>query len=527
MESTLVSSDSSHSIITDVTVIFGPCNNASSVRASEAWRWNYVPKDLHLNSCKETAWLYFSQAKEEELTIGDQVVLEIRASEPKDSSIDTSWESRPAGLWLLKGGYKEGTDDSFVTGVDVLFGEDAVEPRPGWALVRSSLRLHADPSVPAAQVTVRHGKAKPKPGKTPPLIARTDAKFKMVQISDTHMVTGPGMCKDAIDAHGNHLPESVADPLTMEFIGEILDIEQPDLVILNGDQLHHDIADSQSALFKVASPMIHRQIPYAFVFGNHDSEGTHALSRAAQMSLYQNLPYSICFPGPEDVEGVGNYFIEILSPSNQRPFSTLFFLDSHGQIESQVKNPDYDWIKRSQINWFTNTSQTLRKRREGRDTNRTSGAPHLSLAFMHIPLPELADDSRLQVGGQRREPTEGPSFNSHFYDVLQQEKIAAVGFGHDHVNDFCALDTSQKDFEQTYKGPWLCYGGGSGFGGYCSYGKERYHRRARVWELDSMNRGIRTWKRLEYAQERTDELTLVKDGLVVRPQEVTALEMEL
>ena len=93
------------------------------------------------------------------------------------------------------------------------------------------------------------------------------------------MVTGVRSCKDAIDAHGNSLPESDADPLTAKFIVQVLDVEKPDLVVLTGDQLHHDIPDSQSALFKVVAPIIERSIPFAAVFGNHDCEGIHALPR--------------------------------------------------------------------------------------------------------------------------------------------------------------------------------------------------------------------------------------------------------
>jgi hypothetical protein len=58
------------------------------------------------------------------------------------------------------------------------------------------------------------------------------------------MVTGVGVCKDTIDTDGKNLPESEADPLTVDFIGKILDVEKPDLVILTGDQLHYDISDS-------------------------------------------------------------------------------------------------------------------------------------------------------------------------------------------------------------------------------------------------------------------------------------------
>ena len=113
---------------------------------------------------------------------------------------------------------------------------------------------------------------------------REDSKFKIIQISDTYIVTSIGICKDAIDAHGNDLPESEADPLTVKFIGKVLDVEKPDLVILTGDQLHHYIPDSQSALFKVVAPIIERSIPFAAVFDNYNSKGIHVLLREYLLS---------------------------------------------------------------------------------------------------------------------------------------------------------------------------------------------------------------------------------------------------
>ena len=172
-----------------------------------------------------------------------------------------------------------GKIDQAVTEVDVLFGVDAVDPRPQWTLIRSSLQLSAQPKVPVAKLSVLRGRAKPRPDAWAALRVREDGKFKIVQISDMHMVTGVKVCKDAIDAHGNDLPESKADSLTVKFIGKVLDVKKPDLVILTGDQLHHNIPDSQSALFKVVAPIIERSIPFAAVFGNHDSEGIHALPR--------------------------------------------------------------------------------------------------------------------------------------------------------------------------------------------------------------------------------------------------------
>jgi predicted MPP superfamily phosphohydrolase len=145
--------------------------------------------------------------------------------------------------------------------------------------MRSLLQLNAQPKVPVTRISVLHGRAKPRPDARAALRAREDGKFKIVQISNTHMVTGVGVYKDAINAYRKNLPESEADPLTVDFIRKVLDVEKPDLVILTGDQLYHDISDSQSALFKVVAPIIERLIPFAAVFSNHNSEGIHALSR--------------------------------------------------------------------------------------------------------------------------------------------------------------------------------------------------------------------------------------------------------
>lgn len=64
------------------------------------------------------------------------------------------------------------------------------------------------------------------------------------------------VCKlDITVAHGKYLPECEADLLTVNFIRRVLDVEKPDLVVLTGDQLHHDIPDSKSSIFKVVASL--------------------------------------------------------------------------------------------------------------------------------------------------------------------------------------------------------------------------------------------------------------------------------
>ncbi|KAG8158435.1 hypothetical protein KVR01_011557 [Diaporthe batatas] len=563
--------NATRAVVTDLTINFCtlPEAEAEFARDSSVSKWRRINKDLYLHSTPQNAvaWLLVAEAQEGELKSDDLVVTDIRTGEIcpcdkhdgssssekyptatlKTTTTRKSWESRPGGIQVARTKYSDiihhgqckGDSQAQspaalpVTGVDVLFGVDAVDPRPHWTLLEHPLQLpDVKPDVPVPRLTVQHSPSNKDPREpvTPPwepLRAREDGTFKIVQISDTHMVTGPGVCDDAVDANGKPLPRQVADPLSIAFLGGILDLEKPDLVILTGDQLHHDIPDSQSALLKVVSPLIARQIPFAAVFGNHDSEGAYALSREAQMSILEDLPFSLCQPGPDDVEGVGNYYLSVLPHSgnegsgSEAGVATLYLVDSHGQIPSDVKNPDYDAIQQSQIDWFTNTSQSLRRARMGGRSENRDGPPHLSLVFIHIPLPEYEDDKLVTTGGLRREPTEGPSFNSHFYDALSEEGVLAVSCGHDHVNDFCGVLPGESNGDQSSAaqlGPWLCYGGGSGFGGYCSYGENRYYRRARVWELETGKGGIKTWKRVEYTPDRVDELLLVEGGSVVDPR---------
>jgi hypothetical protein len=262
-----------HPVVTDLEVCIFSRTGSPPACKLDPRIWHRVEKDLYLYKSQQSAWLYVALADEKELVAEDLVVTDIRIS---DSQPGNSWESRDGGIWVLRTKFS-GEVRQAVTEVDILFGVDAVDPRSQWTLVPSSLRIDAEPKVPVARLTILLGRARPVARAA--LRVREDGTFKIVQISDTHMVTGVGVCNDAIDAHGNLLPESEADPLTVNFIGKVLDDEEPDFVVLTGDQVHHDVPDSQSALFKVVGPIIERSIPWAAVFGNHDSEGPHALSR--------------------------------------------------------------------------------------------------------------------------------------------------------------------------------------------------------------------------------------------------------
>lgn len=399
--------------------------------------------------------------------------------------------------------------------MDVLFGSDAVEARPAWEITQHALFLpDTGGENQGAFLSVRRGA--PVAVDPPTLHVNKDGKFKILQISDLHFSTGPGICRDAMPPSRGD--QCSADPRTLSYISAVFESEKPDLVVLSGDQVNGETApDAQSVVFKFAAICISHKIPFATVFGNHDDEGS--LSREALMQLTHGLPYSLSEAGPPDIDGVGNYYIEILARGGSTHSAiTLYMLDTHSYSPDERQFRGYDWIKKNQIDWFRTTSQALK--RSPKHTGYTHH--HMDMAFIHIPLPEYRNAAEFavpQTGVQPEDPT-APGFNSGFRDALVDEGVLAVSCGHDHANDYCSL--SKEALDQDGKGSgkgevWMCYAGGSGFGGYGGYGG--YRRRVRVWEFDLNEARLVTWKRIENGEgeigERSDESILVEGGRVV------------
>ncbi|KAL8766108.1 MAG: hypothetical protein Q9209_007006 [Squamulea sp. 1 TL-2023] len=509
-------------VITDITLATCSSLNLLSSCKLDAQKWHRVEKDLYLNKgWLNHAYIHIERKKESELVETDRVILDVKVGrlDPVTSEKNQGaerWESRPGGIWLKRTAKRHASDSvKAITAVDVLFGADAVEARPGWEILDQAILLSNPGDNQEARLTVRRGPHVPI--ERPTVRVNKDGKFKILQVADLHFSTGLGVCRDAEPA-GYNGGKCDADVRTVEFLGSVLDSEKPDLVVLSGDQINGETApDAQSAVFKFAELFIKRSIPFATIFGNHDDEGS--LSRQALMQLTQSLPFSLSLPGPSSVEGVGNYYIEVLSrtKANSHSALTLYLLDTHGYSPDERQFRGYDWIKKSQIDWFKSTAQSLKK------SPAHEGYKHIrmNMAFIHIPLPEYRNERDIVKGsGTFAEPPTAPAFNSGFKQALVEEGVLAVSCGHDHVNDYCAL--SKPEGKDAKPDLWMCYAGGAGFGGYGGYShviKGGYHRRVRVYEFNMEDVSIRTWKRLEYGDKdkRIDEMVIAQGGVVVAP----------
>lgn len=476
--------------------------------------WHKLQKDLWLGrGFPYKSHLWARRKREEELEASEEVVYDVFVGKQppveEKGSKRGIWEERSLGLWVKRSSHRALRDGATkaVTGVDVLFGQDAVDPRSNWAMSSIPLTIsygRSEPSYPF--VTHRKGPAQKFDLPVPRI--RKDGKFKILQASDLHLATGHGVCRDPVPATVNGKP-CQADVRTMAFFERMIEEEQPDLVVLSGDQVNGETApDAQSAIYKYAALLAKHKIPHAGIFGNHDDEGS--LSRSASMAVMDGLPYSLSTAGPPDVDGVGNYYVEILGRgSNTHSALTVYLLDTHSYSPEEKKYHGYDWVKTNQIEWFKTTAQSLKKKHEG------YSHIHMDMAFIHIPLPEYTNPDSQAYVGNWSEGTTAPAYNSGFADALIEENVLFVSCGHDHVNDYCLPKVDKKTKEARL---WMCYGGGAGFGGYGGY--NGYIRRMRVFEFDMNDARIWTWKRLEYGskedlEKQWDKQMIVDGGKVV------------
>ena len=141
------------------------------------------------------------------------------------------------------------------------------------------------------------------------------------------------------------------------------------------------------------------------------------------MSIIEQLPYSLSAAGPDDIEGVGNYFVEVLARgSSAHSALTIYLLDSHSYSPDERQWKGYDWIKKNQIDWFTQTSEGLKKK------HKSYSHIHMDIAFIHIPLPEYRDKKSYHKGAWREAVT-APNYNSGFHDALVEQGIMMVSCG--------------------------------------------------------------------------------------------------
>lgn len=248
---------------------------------------------------------------------------------------------------------------------------------------------------------------------------REDGTFVIVQFSDVEL----------LDAHDYDPDTPAYDEATIALMERIIEAEQPDLIVYAGDVVASNRAkDPIESFGRAIGPAERAGIPWAAVFGNHDSEGE--VKRLAMHEFQLQQPHCVAKPDPEGVAGAGNYVLTIQGEA-ERDEAALYFLDSGDYSKFGKRVGGYDWIHPSQIQWYQNMSRQL--------AEANGDEPLPALAFFHIPLPEYNElwNGHVCYGHQYDKWCSSPVVNSGmFAAMLKMGDVMGTFVGHDHGNDF-------------------------------------------------------------------------------------------
>lgn len=246
----------------------------------------------------------------------------------------------------------------------------------------------------------------------PKLRFNESGTFKIVQFTDTHIHLVDG---DNLNAY--------------ETIREVMKIENPDMVILTGDIVTEE--NPEEGFLRLASIFAASKIPWAVVFGNHESERGYDRKRLAD--YLKNLPF--CLNNDRgDMKGNSNFILPVLGNTNQ-PEAVLYCLDSNDYSTLEPKVGGYGWIDFQQIAWYRKNSAEF--------TKSNGGQPLPALAFFHIPLPEYTqawNNKAIKAIGVKNEDECSPAINSGMFTALLEcGDVMGTFVGHDHINDYIGI----------------------------------------------------------------------------------------
>lgn len=279
----------------------------------------------------------------------------------------------------------------------------------------------------------------------------SDREIKVVQISDVHL--------------GNCLISLSDDRKTLEEIASMLYAEKPDLLVVTGDIAFPipgtaGIISNMGAHDIFAAFMEKLVVYYAVTLGNHDSNLAFSSSRPNVGKLYENekYPHSLFSSGPTDVDGIGNYVINLENTDGEITRS-LIMLDSNAYEKHDFLgfNGTYDYIHENQIDWYSDTIDAL--------TAANDGVTPVSSLFLHIPPQEYRDaweeyyDNGMKdtvnvqytdtgdSAGKSEKVCCPDTEDALFETLLSKRSTDSVFCGHDHVNNYTLK----------YKGIYLTY----------------------------------------------------------------------
>ncbi len=269
--------------------------------------------------------------------------------------------------------------------------------------------------------------------------------FKILQLTDIHL--------------GGSIFSYAKDKKALEATYQLIDYTRPDFVIVTGD-LTFPLGvmsfsfNNHTPVMQFASFMRNIGIPWAFTYGNHDTETLATYSKESLNDLYKSLSYktskNLLYPYVQpNITGRNNQLIEIRN-KNGSLNQALFLIDSNAYTEEGMN--EYDYIHDDQVEWYKDNILRLEKEEHQKIS---------SMVFIHIPLQQYknayelyekgSDEVTYYFGSNDEEMIDkvcASKYPSKIFDVaLDLGSTKAFFCGHDHYNN---MSLGYKGIRLTY-----------------------------------------------------------------------------
>ncbi len=214
-------------------------------------------------------------------------------------------------------------------------------------------------------------------------ITKSTDDFKILHLTDIHI--------------GGSLYSYRKDMKALKACFAEIEHTHPDLVIVTGDlcfplgimsmSLNNTAPVEQFAAF-----MRNIGIPWAFTYGNHDTESLASANKQELNDVYKSLSFktsgTLLYPYTQpDIMGRNNQLIEIKN-SDGSLNTGLFMIDSNAYTGEGINV--YDYIHDDQVDWYAGEVERM---------NAEAGHTVDSMVFFHIPLQEYKTATELYLQG--------------------------------------------------------------------------------------------------------------------------------
>ena len=221
------------------------------------------------------------------------------------------------------------------------------------------------------------------------LLAPRGKELKVLQFSDTHFG------EEGTVYHNADVERTLA------FIDYAIKTEQPDLIVLLGDNTMS--LGIEGAKFLVET-FDQYKIPYTLIFGNHDAEiYLPGYTKADVSSYLENCdsPYLLYKSGFVQNDGenrYGNFSISLRDEESRELIGAFVLLDT-GTYDYQAER--YQSITAEQIAWYEEEIARLNSIYAEQKQNALATVP--TITYGHMPLPEFGKAYQKAVNGEGAE----------------------------------------------------------------------------------------------------------------------------